>query len=70
MKGPGQYDTVFLSGNFQGLLVAQVQLFLSVTHQRDSYPCVLVEWYSTIGIEPCPNTGMWMVEPDFDVSGN
>ena len=74
-KGPGRYDTVFLSGNtdlegFQGLLVARVQLFLSVVHRRYSYPCALVEWYSTIGMEPCPDTGMWMVEPDFDVLGN
>src|ERR1700678_306204 len=66
-KGPGRYDTVFLSGNtdlegFQGLLVARVQLFLSVVHRRYSYPCALVEWYSTIGMEPCPDTGMWMVE--------
>ncbi|KAG1844251.1 hypothetical protein C8R48DRAFT_750879 [Suillus tomentosus] len=30
------------------------------------YPCALVRWFSTIGDQPCPNTGMWMVEPELD----
>ncbi|KAF8884399.1 hypothetical protein CPB84DRAFT_1816950 [Gymnopilus junonius] len=43
---------VFLAGDtaqqgFRGLLVARVRLFLSVTHHRVSYPCALVEWFST-----------------------
>jgi hypothetical protein len=74
-KGPARYDTVFLSGDptlegFQGLLVARVRLFLSVVHQRVTYPCALVAWYSTIGDDVCPDTGMWMVEPDYDRTGS
>ena len=75
-KGPARYDTVFLSGDpdsilegFRGLLVARVRLFLSVVHQKVIYPCALVAWYSTVGDDVCPNTGMWMVEPDYDATG-
>ncbi|KAF8900409.1 hypothetical protein CPB84DRAFT_1680498, partial [Gymnopilus junonius] len=67
-------DTVFVVGNtveegFRGLLMAQVHLFLSIVHCRVTYPCALVEWFSTIGEEPCTDTGMWMVEPDFNALG-
>ena len=27
-------------------------------------------WYSTVGDEMCPDTGMWMVEPDYDATGS
>ncbi|KAF8873810.1 hypothetical protein CPB84DRAFT_1817967 [Gymnopilus junonius] len=69
-----KYDTVFLAGDaaqqgFCGLLVARVRLFLSVTHCRVSYPCALVEWFLTVGNEPCPDTGMWIVEPDYNALG-
>jgi len=47
-----------------------VRLFFSLCHEDAEYQCVLVWWYSTLGYEPCPDTGMWMVEPDFDVQGN
>ena len=75
-KGPARYNTVFLSDDstgthegFQGLLVARVRLFLSVVHRRVTYPCALVAWYSTIGDDVCPDTRMWMVEPDYDARG-
>jgi hypothetical protein len=73
-KGPGRHDTVFLSGDpgkegFLGLLVARVRLFMSVVHNKVTYPCALVCWFSTVGDLPCPDTGMWKVEPDFDATG-
>jgi hypothetical protein len=55
---------------FSGLLVARVQSFLSISHNKTKYPCALVSWFSTVGTSPCPNTGMWIVEPDFDNMGN
>ncbi|KAF9038038.1 hypothetical protein BJ165DRAFT_1416799 [Panaeolus papilionaceus] len=76
-KGPRRYDTVYVCkpgqtvlDGFRGLEVACVQLFLSVTHQQVTYPCALVSWYSPVGDEPCPDTGMWMVEPDIDINDN
>ncbi|KAF8957103.1 hypothetical protein BDZ97DRAFT_120310 [Flammula alnicola] len=73
-KGPGRRDTVFLSGGpglegFRALLVARIQLFMSVIHNKATYPCALVSWFSTVGDHPCPDTRMWMVEPDFDSMG-
>lgn len=34
------------------------------------YPCALVQWFTTIGNEPCASTGMWMVEHEYDESGD
>ncbi|KAJ7654883.1 hypothetical protein B0H17DRAFT_956665, partial [Mycena rosella] len=65
------YDCVFVEGDpdlpgFRGLLAARVLLFMSFKHRGISYPCALVTWFPAIGDEPCPNVGMWMVEPDLD----
>ena len=54
---------------FRGLHVVQVCLFFSFNHGRKRYPCALVQWFSPVGDEPCEDTGMWMVEPDFDNHG-
>lgn len=55
---------------FRGLYVARVMLFFKFKHNRVTYPCALVTWFSTIGDDPCDQTGMWQVEPDLDASGN
>ena len=70
-NGPPRYDCVFAEkdpslAGFCGLFVAQVILFFSFSYRNTSYPCALVRWFSVIGEEPCPHTGMWMVEPEFD----
>ena len=74
-RGPARYDCVFVERDpdlpgFRGLYVARVRSFFSITHNRMKYPCALVSWFSTIGESPCLDTGMWMVEPDFDRTGN
>ena len=33
------------------------------------YQCALVHWFSTFGHEPDPDTGMWVVVPDYDGRG-
>ena len=33
------------------------------------YPCALVAWYSVVGDAPCPDTGLWIVEPDISEDG-
>ncbi|KAJ6587718.1 hypothetical protein B0H10DRAFT_2333593 [Mycena sp. CBHHK59/15] len=55
---------------FRGLLAARVLLFMSFKHHGLEYPCALVTWFSAIGNEPCPDVGMWMVEPDTDQHGH
>ncbi|KAJ7465494.1 hypothetical protein FB451DRAFT_1178975 [Mycena latifolia] len=72
--GAPRYDCVFVEGNpnlpgFQGLLAARVLLFMSFKHGGITYPCALVTWFSVIGDAPCPDLGMWMVEPDVDHRG-
>jgi hypothetical protein len=55
---------------FQGLLVACVHSFLQLKGKGFKYPCALVMWFSTVGDSPCSQTGMWLLEPEFDVLGN
>jgi hypothetical protein len=71
-NGAARYDCVFIDNDpevdgFAGLHVARVRLFLSFTIEGGaSYPCALVEWFSTYGDAPCEDTGLWRVVPDRD----
>ncbi|RXW13185.1 hypothetical protein EST38_g12668 [Candolleomyces aberdarensis] len=64
-----RYDCVFIGNSdepgFHGYLVARVFLFFDFKWEQKVHPCALVQWYSTFGNEPCPDTGMWLVQPDF-----
>jgi hypothetical protein len=67
-----RHDCVFVERDpnevgFRALGVAQVQLFFSFEFDGIAYPCALVRWFETYGDAPCPETGMWMVQPDVDV---
>ena len=70
-KGVSRNDCVFVerepeNEGFQALGVAQVQMFFAFHHDGILYPCALVRWFETYGDQPCPETGMWRVKPDFD----
>ena len=73
-NGPKWYDCVYverdptLSG-FQGLFVAKVLHFFDFEFRNRYYPCALVHWFDSIGDQPCPNTGMWMVQPEYNGEG-
>ncbi|KAF8193121.1 hypothetical protein K438DRAFT_1934856 [Mycena galopus ATCC 62051] len=72
--GPARYDCVFVEedadqSGFRGLLAARVLLFFSFKHNGIVYPCAAVTWFSAVGESPCPDVGMWMVEPDLDGRG-
>jgi hypothetical protein len=74
-RGPPRQDCVFVEHDpnlpgFSGLSIARVRMFFSLKYEDDVLPCALVSWFSTVGDAPCPDTGMWMVEPDFDNTGN
>ncbi|KAJ7642525.1 hypothetical protein B0H17DRAFT_960110 [Mycena rosella] len=69
-----RYDCIFVEKDtaqpgFRGLLAARVLAFMSLDKDGIIYPCALVTWFSAIGEEPCPDVGMWMVEPDLDEEG-
>ncbi|KAG6914489.1 hypothetical protein DXG01_016963, partial [Tephrocybe rancida] len=68
-SGPARYDCIFVEqdedlAGFRGLHAARVRMFFEITHERRKYPCALVTWFSSVSEEPCPETGMWIVEPD------
>ncbi|KAG1874100.1 hypothetical protein C8R48DRAFT_745984 [Suillus tomentosus] len=73
-NGPARHDCVFVEHDptlqgFKSLYVAEVILFFSFYFRGVDYPCAIVRWFETIGDQPCSNTGMWMVEPEFDANG-
>jgi hypothetical protein len=73
-QSQGRYDCIFLEkdptlAGFRGLHAVQVRLFFSFKHNKRTFPCALVEWFTPVGDEPCEETGMWIVEPDWDERG-
>ncbi|KAG6896459.1 hypothetical protein C0992_008142 [Termitomyces sp. T32_za158] len=76
-RGPARYDCVFVEHDrncmgFLGLHVAQVLMFFELMTEGlggQKYPCALVTWFHTISDEPCPDTGMWVVEKDKGADG-
>ena len=73
-KGSARYDTVFLEKDpdipgMGGLHVARVFLFFSFIYDSVKYPCALVQWFTTISDGPDENTGMWIVQLDFNAGG-
>ncbi|KIL57407.1 hypothetical protein M378DRAFT_188439 [Amanita muscaria Koide BX008] len=73
-QGPERRDCVYVEHDsevpgFRGLHIAQVQLLFTIKYKQFRYPCALVTWFSAVGDEPCPDTGMWRVSPDFDANG-
>ncbi|KAI6031144.1 hypothetical protein PISMIDRAFT_88613 [Pisolithus microcarpus 441] len=73
-KGPARYDTVFLEWDpdipgMGGLHVGRVFLFFSFTYDDIKYPCALIQWFSNVSDGPDKDTGMWVVQPDYDADG-
>lgn len=66
-------DTVFVETDkelpgMRGLTIGRVFLFFSFTFQDTYYPCALVHWYSLVGSEPDEDTGLWVVQPEFEAA--
>ena len=64
-----RYDTVLVNldpdaPGMAGMLIARIAMFLSFEFEGSLYLCALVEWFETVGEEPDPVTGMWMVRPE------
>jgi hypothetical protein len=63
-------DTVFVETDaelpgMRGMAIARVFLFFSFSLHRVYYPCALVNWLVLRGDEPDPETGLWVVKPEF-----
>ncbi|EPQ55649.1 hypothetical protein GLOTRDRAFT_41391, partial [Gloeophyllum trabeum ATCC 11539] len=68
-NGYERYDTVLVSldpaeEGMKGMVVGRVRAFKSVEHNRDSYPCTLVERFVRRHDRPDPSTRVWVVEPE------
>ena len=68
------YDTAFAVTDpdipgMEGLNITRVKCIFSFKHNGQMYLCALVHWFSKINEEPDFNTGMWWVEPDFNIEG-
>jgi hypothetical protein len=73
--GPARYDCMFVNSADDSdteseatnhLEIARVMAFFSFVHEEEEYQCALVHWFSRPDTEPDENTGLWVVEPDFD----
>lgn len=74
-RGAYRFDCVFAQkdSNLRGMMglhAARVRLFMSFTFEGRRFPCALVEWFSLVGETPDDETGMWVVEPDFNDDGS
>jgi hypothetical protein len=74
-KHKPRYDCIFVNSDpsaigMRGLEVACIRQFFSFNFARVTYPCALVQWFSRIADEPDEDTGMWIVEPDFQPDGS
>ncbi|KAJ6611651.1 hypothetical protein B0H10DRAFT_2177573 [Mycena sp. CBHHK59/15] len=48
-----------------GIVAACALLLLSFTFREQQYECALVHWITPVGVAPDPDTGMWVVEPEY-----
>ena len=65
-----QRDTVFVETDadlpgMQGMAIACILLFFSFSLDGAYYPCALVNWLVLRSDEPDPETGLWVVKPEF-----
>lgn len=73
-RGPARNDCILAQKDaavpgMEGLHAARVRLFMSFVFRGKKYPCALVQWFSHAGNAPDEETGMWVVEPDFNDDG-
>ncbi|KAJ6630400.1 hypothetical protein B0H10DRAFT_2160321 [Mycena sp. CBHHK59/15] len=67
--GYARCDTVLVDVGgpvMKGLVIGRAMLFFSFTFGDKEYQCALVHWIVPVGETPDPDTGMWVVEPEFE----
>lgn len=68
-----RYDTVFVETDSElngmaGLTIGRLLLLFSFKDRDRVYSCALVHWLIP-GNEPDPDTGMWVVQPEYEGNG-
>lgn len=71
--GYARRDTVFIQTDanldgMPGMAIGRVLLFFSFTFDDRYFPCALVNWLIP-GNEPDEDTGLWVVQPEFEGNG-
>ncbi|KAK7049380.1 hypothetical protein VNI00_005981 [Paramarasmius palmivorus] len=69
-----RHDTVFVTVDedkpgIEGMVVGRVKLFFSFKYKEIEYPCALMEWFTRSMDTPDEETGLWVVEPEYDPDG-
>lgn len=72
-KGAPRYDTIFVQTHpdeegMLGIDVAQVRIFFAFKYHGTDYHCALVDWFTRVDDQPDADTGMWVVERDYDLN--
>ncbi|KAL6303589.1 hypothetical protein BKA93DRAFT_817925 [Sparassis latifolia] len=72
--GAPRYDCLFIETDssregMRGLHAARVRLFFLFRWCGVDYPCAVVQWFSLVADEPDEETGMWIVEPEYNADG-
>jgi hypothetical protein len=68
-----RYDTMFVETNAEldsmpGMAIGRARLFFSFKFRGKQYSCALVHWLVPYD-EPDEDTGMWVVQPEFQGNG-
>lgn len=71
-RGMPRHDAVLVRLNnckkgFAGLRIARVMLLFSFTAKAEHQKCALVQFFKCIGDSPDTKTGMWIVEPEYEL---
>ncbi|KAG0699126.1 hypothetical protein DFH29DRAFT_983647 [Suillus ampliporus] len=66
------YDCVFVNTDagiegMGGMDIARVMCFFSFMFKAVLYPCTMVHWFDKVNDGPNEDTGMWIVQPSYDV---
>jgi hypothetical protein len=69
-----RYDTVFVETDSElsgmaGLTIARLLLLFSLKVEDRKYSCALIHWMFRTD-EPDPDTGMWVVQPEYERDGS
>ncbi|KAG1884309.1 hypothetical protein F4604DRAFT_1574745 [Suillus subluteus] len=51
-----------------GMDIAHVICFFSFTFKAVLYPCTVVHWFNKVNDGPDEDTGMWIVQPSYDIA--
>ncbi|EDR13606.1 uncharacterized protein LACBIDRAFT_322663 [Laccaria bicolor S238N-H82] len=70
-----RYDTVFVETNpelpgMQGMIIGRVILFFSFNFESCHHSCALIHWLVPVSDSPDAETGLWVVQPEFERNGH